>query len=87
MARHAAGRPNIMTGKKPADEGACGRIAGEKAVQVAEHAVIIAHDEIDEIVQDVVQAHDDQQPVENAEDRNGPSRPCASTVRLAASMA
>ena len=66
MARHAAGRPNIITGKKPAMKAPGGRVAGEEAVQVAGGAVIVAEDEPDHVVEDVVQAGDDQQPVEQA---------------------
>ena len=68
IARHAAGRPNIITGKKPLMNAPAVGIAGEEAVQVAGGAVEVADDEPGDVVEDVVQAGDDQQPVQHAID-------------------
>ena len=53
--------------EEPAHETARGRIAGEEARQVAGLAVIVADDEIGDVVEDVVQTRHQQQPVEQAE--------------------
>ncbi|EAU68532.1 hypothetical protein STIAU_7384 [Stigmatella aurantiaca DW4/3-1] len=46
--------------------GARGRVSREEALQVARHTVEVAQDEPGDVVEDVVQARDDQQPVEEA---------------------
>jgi hypothetical protein len=69
MARQAAGRPNIITGKNPLMNAAGARVVGEEPPQVAGRAVIVAHHEPDDVVEDVVQAGDDQDPVQEAVDQ------------------
>ncbi len=54
--------------EEAAHERTGGRVAGEEAVQVAGGAVEIADDEPGDVVQDVVQAGDDEQPVQHAVD-------------------
>ena len=68
MARQAAGRPNIITGKKPDMNAPARGIAGEEALQVAGDAVEVAEQEPRDVVEDVVQAGDDQHAVQHAVD-------------------
>ena len=89
IARHAAGSPNIITGKKPDMNTPADGIAREEAIQVAGRAVEVAEDEPRHVVQDVVQARHDQHAVEHAVDeepelarrdhRRAKARPCPRT--------
>src|SRR6185437_2420094 len=65
IARHAPGRPNIMTGKKPAmNAPAVGSPA--KNLFRSGHPVIVAQYEPRNVIDDVVQAGNDQNAVQRA---------------------
>ena len=67
--REAGGRqPEHHHREEARHEGARGGIAGEEAVEVAGHAAVVADDEPGEVVEDVVQAGDDQDAVQHAVD-------------------
>ena len=61
MARHAAGKPNIMTGH----EGTRRRVALEESIQIAGHAVVFAKELPGDVVENVMEARDDQDAVEH----------------------
>ena len=68
IARHAAGRPNIITGKKPLMNAPAVGSPAKKRFRSPVAPWIVADDEPGDVVEDVVQAGDDQQPVQHAVD-------------------
>ena len=69
IARQAAGQAEHHHREEAGHEGAGGRVAGEEALQVAGDAAVKSPtQEPGDVVEDVVQAGDDQQPVEHAVD-------------------
>ena len=66
MARQAPGRPNIITGKKPDMNAPARRIAGEESFEIAGDAVEVAEQEPGDVVDDVMQAGDDEHTIEHA---------------------
>ena len=63
-------------GKKPRHERTGARIAGKKTVQIAGGAVIIAEDEPGKIIQNMMQAGDDENAVQDTV-REQADWPCA----------
>ena len=94
MARHAAGRPNIITGKKPAMNAPALGSPAKNRFRSPVAPLIIAEDEPGDVVEDVVQAGDDQQPVEHAVDEqaespepsDGPAQRVHAAARASASQ-
>ena len=77
-------KPEHHHRKEAGHEASCGRIAGEEALEVAGCTVKIAQDEPGNIIYDVVQTRDQQQPVEQAvkeqAERTGTHHPLAERI-------